>query len=146
MLVLTRKPGERIVVGNRCDVEIVSVARGVVKFCFRVDAPVILLPGNIELDTGGAPGETHPITITRKVDDSVVINAGGSAPVEVLVVSVKGEAVRVGVKAPRDVTVHRQEVWEMIQQENIAAAQVPADIDPGQLAGLLKGKGKKPSE
>ena len=56
--------------------------------------------------------------------------------VEVLVVSVKGEAVRVGVKAPREVTVHREEVWRMIQAENIAAAQA-AELDPTQLKELL---------
>lgn len=135
MLVLTRKPGEKIIVGNLYEIEIAAVQRGVVKFVISVDQPLILMPGNIELSVGG-DGGARDITFTRKVDDSVLIGSDPDSQVEVLVVSVKGEAVRVGVKAPREVTVHREEVWRLIQAENIAAAQA-ADLDPSQLQELL---------
>ncbi|GEM_PF-425561 len=135
MLVLTRKPGEKIIVGNLYEIEIAAVTRGVVKFIVSVDQPLILMPGNIELEVGG-DGGPREITFTRKVDDSVLIGADPQTQVEVLVVSVKGEAVRVGVKAPREVTVHREEVWRLIQAENIAAAQA-AELDPSQLKELL---------
>ena len=135
MLVLTRKPGEKIIVGNLYEIEIAAVTRGVVKFIVSVDQPLILMPGNIELEVGG-DGGPREITFTRKVDDSVLIGMDPQSQVEVLVVSVKGEAVRVGVKAPREVTVHREEVWRMIQAENIAAAQA-AELDPTQLKELL---------
>lgn len=140
MLVLTRKPGEKIIVGNQYQVEIAAVQRGDVKFIFNVDQPLTLMPGNIYLAvTGGA--ELSQITVTRKVDDSVLIGTDPVSQVEILVVSVKGEAVRVGVKAPREVTVHREEVWRMIQEENIAAAQA-RDVDAGELKKLF---GQKPA-
>ena len=47
----------------------------------------------------------------------------GAQDIEVLVVSVKGESVRVGVKAPRHVQIHRHEIYELIQGENIAASR-----------------------
>lgn len=139
MLVLTRKPGETIVVGNNYRIEVVAVQRGVVKFAFYVDQPVTLMPGNVLIDAGDGDreGAARPIKVTRKVDDSVVIGEDENRQIEVLVVSVKGEAVRVGVKAPRDIQVHRQEVFEQILQENIAAAQ-PTDLDPSQLRQLLR--------
>ena len=81
----------------------------------------------------------RPIRVSRKVDDSVIIGDDLERQIEVLVVSVKGEAVRVGVKAPRDVQVHRQEVFELIERENIAAAQA-APVDTRRLQQLLARK------
>jgi len=138
MLVLTRKPGEKIIVGNQYQIEIAAVQRGVVKFVFNVNQPLTLMPGNIDLDVASG-SEPSQITVTRKVDDSVIIGADPEKQVEILVVSVKGEAVRVGVKAPREVTVHREEVWRMIEEENIAASQAP-DVDAEEIQKLL---GKK---
>jgi len=138
MLVLTRKPGEKIIVGNTSEVEVVSVERGVVKLAFTVSDPVTLMPGNVQIDVGPSLDGTdpRPITVTRKVDDSVLIGLDVEHQVEVLIVSVKGEAVRVGVNAPRDVQVHRQEVFELIQRENIAAAQA-RQLDTTQIRKLL---------
>jgi carbon storage regulator len=138
MLVLTRKPGERIVVGSAFQVEVVSVEHGVVKFALYVDQPVTLMPGDVRIEVGG--DGSQPVRVTRKVDDSVVIGDDLALQVEILVVSVKGEAVRIGVKAPRDVQVFREEVWEEIRRQNIAAAQA-AELDSAQLKKLL---GKKP--
>jgi carbon storage regulator len=42
--------------------------------------------------------------------------------VEITVVEVKGDMVRIGIQAPRDVQVWRKELWEAIVAENIAAA------------------------
>ena len=42
--------------------------------------------------------------------------------VEVTVVEVKGDMVRIGIQAPRDIQVWRRELWEAIVAENIAAA------------------------
>jgi carbon storage regulator len=135
MLVLTRKPGEKIIVGNQYQIEIAAVERGRVKFVFNVDQPLTLMPGNIDLDVSADNTPTQ-LTVTRKVDDSVIIGTDPEHQIEILVVSVKGEAVRVGVKAPREVTVHREEVWRMIEEENIAAAQA-RDVDARQLKTLL---------
>lgn len=58
------------------------------------------------------------LVLTRKVNQSIVIGEG----IEVVVLEVRGEQVRIGIKAPRDVAVHRKEIFEQIQQENVSAS------------------------
>ena len=53
------------------------------------------------------------LILTRRVGESVVI--GNEVTVNVL--GVKGNQVRIGVNAPRDVTVHREEIFERIKRE-----------------------------
>lgn len=43
--------------------------------------------------------------------------------IEIIIVDIKGDQVKVGVKAPRSVAVHRAEVYEEIQRENLLAAK-----------------------
>jgi carbon storage regulator len=40
---------------------------------------------------------------------------------------VRGDRVRLGIDAPREVSVHRREVYDAIQRENQQAAQIPTD-------------------
>jgi carbon storage regulator len=63
------------------------------------------------------------LVLTRKVNESIMI--GDS--IEIVVVEVHGEQVRLGIKAPRSIAVHRREVFEAIQRENITASKQPAD-------------------
>jgi carbon storage regulator len=53
------------------------------------------------------------LILTRKVGESLMI---GSA-VTVTVVAVKGNQVRIGVNAPKDVAVHREEIYDRVQAE-----------------------------
>lgn len=78
------------------------------------------------------------LVLTRKVNESIMI--GDS--IEVVVVSVHGEQVKIGIKAPRDVSVHRREVYEAIQKENIEAAKQKVDT-LAQAAQLFKNKDNK---
>jgi carbon storage regulator len=65
------------------------------------------------------------LVLTRKVHQSIVIGDD----VEVVILEVRGEQVRLGVKAPKNVTVHRREIYEQIQDENKAASEIrPEDI------------------
>lgn len=65
------------------------------------------------------------LVLTRKVNQSIVIGHD----VEVVVLEVRGEQVRIGIRAPKNVTVHRKEIFEQIQEENKAASQVtPEDV------------------
>jgi carbon storage regulator len=65
------------------------------------------------------------LVLTRKVHQSIVIGDD----VEVVVLEVRGEQVRLGIKAPKNVSVHRKEVYEQIQGENVSASEVrPEDI------------------
>lgn len=78
------------------------------------------------------------LVLTRKVNESIMIGDG----IEVVVVSVHGEQVKIGIKAPREVAVHRREVFEAIQKENIAASKQTAG-SLSQAAQLFKSQDKK---
>ena len=50
--------------------------------------------------------------------------------IEITVLEVRGEQVRIGIRAPRSVSVHRKEVFEQIRLENEKATATPADALP----------------
>jgi carbon storage regulator len=57
------------------------------------------------------------LVLTRKSNQSIMIGDD----VEVSVLSIMGEKVRIGIQAPRDVPVFRREVYLEIQQEQVAS-------------------------
>ncbi|MFW3170449.1 carbon storage regulator CsrA [Geodermatophilus sp. CPCC 206100] len=63
------------------------------------------------------------LTLTRSVGETIRIGDD----IEVHVVEVRGGTVRLGFKAPREVTIHREEVYRQIAEANLLAAQVTAD-------------------
>jgi carbon storage regulator len=58
------------------------------------------------------------LVLTRGKDEAIVIGDG----IEVTVLEVKGDKVKLGIAAPPSVTVHRKEVWLALRDANIAAA------------------------
>ena len=58
------------------------------------------------------------LVVTRKRGESIVVGDG----IEIHVVSVGRNGVRIGVTAPRDVTVHRREVYDLVVAANRSAA------------------------
>ena len=54
------------------------------------------------------------LVLSRKVGESIVIPGSG---VTVTVVAVQGNAIRLGISAPPEVAVHREEVWQRIRRE-----------------------------
>ena len=63
------------------------------------------------------------LVLTRKPGQSIMIGDG----VEVQVLSVAGEKVRLGITAPRDVSIFRNEVYDRIERENSASGQDTVD-------------------
>ncbi len=79
------------------------------------------------------------LVLSRRKDETIMIGDD----VEITIVDIKGDTVRVGIQAPRTISVHRKEIYEAIQAENIAAASqqaVPAKSAIGGLAQMLKKK------
>lgn len=58
------------------------------------------------------------LVLARKVGQSIVI----SDNIEILVIEVRGDQVRLGIEAPRSIPVHRKELLEQIRAENLEAA------------------------
>ncbi len=64
------------------------------------------------------------LILSRKQNESIII--GDS--IEVTVVDIKGDQVKIGIKAPREISVYRFEVYEAIQRENLAAVNTGTDL------------------
>jgi len=62
------------------------------------------------------------LVLTRKLNQSIKIGDD----IEIMIIEVRGDQVRLGVTAPRSIAVHRKEVYLQIQQENQNAIREPA--------------------
>ena len=58
------------------------------------------------------------LVLTRKKEQSIVINDN----IEITILDIQGDQVRVGINAPRSISIHRKEVFLEIQEENKKAA------------------------
>lgn len=64
------------------------------------------------------------LVLSRKKNESIIINDN----ITVTVIEIRGDKVRLGIEAPKDVTVHRREVYEAIQNQSRSS-------DPGAKVG-----------
>ncbi len=60
------------------------------------------------------------LALTRKKGESIVVNND----IEISILDIRGEQVKVGIRAPKEVPVYRKEVYLQIQKENEAAVSV----------------------
>lgn len=74
------------------------------------------------------------LVLSRKPGEAIRIGDD----IEVSVVEVRGDTVRIGIDAPRSVPVFRRELIDQVQSANVEAAKVTADV--AKLAELLKKK------
>lgn len=70
------------------------------------------------------------LVLTRKKNESIVLNDN----IEITIVDVQGDQVRIGINAPKNVSIYRKEIFLEIQEENKKAANVK-NVD---LKDLLK--------
>jgi len=70
------------------------------------------------------------LVLARRLNESIMIGDD----IEIVVIDIKGDQVKLGIKAPKKVTVHRKEIYQEIKQENIAA--ISSDFDPSTLRDL----------
>ena len=78
------------------------------------------------------------LVLTRKIGESLRINED----VKVTVIEVKGKNIRVGIEAPKETKVYREELFWKIREENEAAASEKA-LDLGKVSQLLQKNLKK---
>ena len=81
------------------------------------------------------------LVLSRQRDETIMIGDD----IEVTVVDIRGDKVRLGINAPKEISVHRKEVYDAIRRENRAAAQVKPD-DVGGIGGAGKPAPAKPQE
>ena len=68
------------------------------------------------------------LVLSRKKNESIVINND----ITVVVVEIRGDKVRLGIEAPREISVHRREVYDAIKRKETEVQQlteVPVTID-----------------
>ncbi len=85
------------------------------------------------------------LVLSRQRDETIMIGDN----IEVTVVDIRGDKVRLGINAPKEIAVHRKEVYDAIRRENREAAQVkPEALPPGmaKLAPKPQQPEKKPTE
>jgi len=70
------------------------------------------------------------LVLARRLNESIMIGDD----IEIVVIDIKGDQVKLGINAPRKITVHRKEIYQEIKQENIAA--ISSDFDPNTLRDL----------
>ena len=70
--------------------------------------------------------EIEMLILTRRVGETLIINDN----IKLTVLGVRGHQVRIGVDAPKDVSVHRQEIYEKIQKESPEENNLQSDSDP----------------
>ncbi len=73
------------------------------------------------------------LVLTRKLGESIAIDDH----IKIRVVQIKGKQVRLGIEAPKDTKIHREEVYVAIQDQNLQSADVSADKSRS-VARLLK--------
>ncbi len=79
------------------------------------------------------------LILARRIGESIMVGD----QVEISVVDIKGDQVKLGIKAPSQVKVYRREVYVAIQQENLAAAAAAPQTLP-KLEELMGSEGRKP--
>ena len=78
------------------------------------------------------------LVLTRKVGEGIIIGDD----IKISIVELKSGGVRIGIEAPRELKVHRQEVFEKIRQENQEATQWDIN-DLNELSTMLNAGRKK---
>ncbi len=75
------------------------------------------------------------LILKRKREQSIIIGND----VEIVITEIKGDSVKIGIKAPKSLAVHRKEIYDLIQKQNIQATKHSfEDID--RLVDIMKQK------
>lgn len=65
------------------------------------------------------------LILTRKKDESIIIDG----KIEIKIIEIEDGKIRIGIEAPRDIDIMRKELYEKIQEENLAAVNHISKMD-----------------
>lgn len=71
------------------------------------------------------------LALARKINESIIVNDN----IEITVLEIKGDQIKIGIEAPKSVPVYRKEIYKQIQESNTEAANA---VNPESLSKLIK--------
>mgnify|MGYP005757861189 FL=1 len=77
------------------------------------------------------------LALARKVNESIMLGND----IEITLLEIKGDQVKIGISAPKSVPIYRKEIYLQIQEENKQAAGQEIDVEA--LKNAFGGRGKK---
>ena len=77
------------------------------------------------------------LILTRKIGEGIILGDD----IRIAVLEIRGKQIRIGIEAPSNVVVLREEIYQRIQEENLQAAGV-RDVDLKELTNIWKQKKK----
>lgn len=76
------------------------------------------------------------LILTRKTNEAIIIGKD----IKITVISVDGNQVKLGITAPNNLSIYREEIIDAIKQENLSAAGISSiDLDPSDLFTETRG-------
>lgn len=63
------------------------------------------------------------LVLKRKKNQTIMLGND----IEIVVTDIKGDTVKIGIKAPNSISIHRKEIYELIQKQNISASKPEID-------------------
>jgi len=143
MLVLSRQRDECIIIGDNIVITVVEIRGDKVRLGINAppEIPVhrqevyeAIIRENLRANRSNSPVSSNAkpnarpggnLVLSRQRDESIVIGEN----IVLTVVDIRGDKVRLGVHAPTEIPVHRQEVYEAIQRDNLRASRNdPKDV------------------
>lgn len=79
------------------------------------------------------------LVLTRKTGQKLILNDN----IEIIILETRGDAVKIGIKAPKEVTIYREEIYEEIKKANKQASNNVLVADINNAVNLLENK-KRP--
>ncbi|WP_010278705.1 carbon storage regulator CsrA [Paenibacillus senegalensis] len=65
------------------------------------------------------------LVLTRKPGEAIMIGDD----IELVVIAAEGDQIKLGIRAPKQIDIYRKEIYQMIQESNQEAAQIPMDMN-----------------
>lgn len=72
------------------------------------------------------------LILTRKTNESLVIDD----QIVITILGIEGERIKIGITAPREITIHRKELWDAIKEQFQIAENLAKEEKPDQLEAL----------